>query len=73
MSSQPAPAKTARHAGRARRLVRLALAGALIASAAVALASVPASGHTRLLETVPDNRTVTEAPPERLTFLFAEA
>ncbi len=45
----------------------------LILGAALVIGSTPASAHTRLLETIPDNRTVADEPPERLTLVFAEA
>ena len=54
-------------------MLRFALAGALIAAALVALTSSPAAAHTRLLDTVPANRTIADEPPERLTLIFAEA
>ena len=44
-----------------------------MAALALALGSSPASAHTRLLETVPENRTLAAEAPERLTLVFAEA
>lgn len=57
----------------ARRLVGGALVVVTLAVALLAIGSSPAAAHTRLLETIPDNRTIAEAPPERLTLVFAEA
>ena len=56
-----------------RRLIGGALAAATLAAALLAAGSSPAAAHTRLLETIPDNRTIAETPPERLTLVFAEA
>ncbi|MYI55934.1 MAG: copper resistance protein CopC, partial [Acidimicrobiia bacterium] len=44
-----------------------------LAAALLAMVSSPAAAHTRLLETIPENRTIADAPPERLTLVFAEA
>ena len=69
--STPLPATPRRRVS--RRLI-LALSTVLILGAALlAIGSSPAAAHTRLLETIPDNRTITEEPPERLTLVFAEA
>ena len=73
MSGLPAPPEFARGTNRPSRLVRLALAGALIAATTLALASSPAAAHTRLIETIPANRTIGAEPPERLILVFAEA
>jgi putative copper export protein/methionine-rich copper-binding protein CopC len=56
----------------ARRSGLLLVAG-LIAAVTVALTSSPAAAHTRLIETIPANRTIAAEPPERLTLVFAEA
>ncbi len=45
----------------------------LVTVIAVAAGSSSASAHTRLLETVPANRTIAAEAPERLTLVFAEA
>ena len=39
----------------------------------MAVASSPAAAHTRLIETIPANRTIGAEAPERLTLVFAEA
>ena len=44
-----------------------------MAAVTLAIASSPAVAHTRLIETVPANRTVGAEAPERLTLVFAEA
>ena len=59
--------------GPGRRLLAAALVVALVSVASLVAASSPAAAHTRLLETIPDNRTISEEPPERLTLVFAEA
>lgn len=69
----PGSPEFVRGASRRSRLVRLALAGALIAATTIALSSSPAAAHTRLVETMPANRTIGAEPPERLTLVFAEA
>ncbi len=56
-----------------RRLLGGALVAATLAAVLLAVGSSPAAAHTRLLETVPENRTVAESPPERLRLVFAEA
>ncbi len=56
-----------------RRGLRLGLAFALITLVAVGAGSSPAWAHTRLVETVPADRTITAEAPERLTLVFAEA
>ena len=59
---------------RRRRSLATALAVALaLAAALLAVWSSPVAAHTRLLETIPEDRTISEAPPERLTLVFAEA
>ena len=58
---------------RGRRRLVLALAFVLVAAGTLAVTSSVASAHTRLLETVPANRTITAEAPERLTLVFAEA
>ena len=58
---------------RRRRGLHLGLALALVTVVAVGAGSSIASAHTRLLETVPANRTITATSPERLTLVFAEA
>ena len=58
---------------RPRGLLVGALVVALILAVALVAGSSPAAAHTRLLETIPDNRTISEEPPERLTLVFAEA
>ena len=73
VSDLPALPVTARGTRRVPRLVRLVLAGALVLAAAVALTSSPAAAHTRLIETIPANRTLAAEAPERLTLIFAEA
>ncbi|MCE2531331.1 MAG: copper resistance protein CopC/CopD [Acidimicrobiia bacterium] len=56
-----------------RRLLGGALVAVTLAATLLAIGSSPAAAHTRLLETIPENRTVAESPPERLTLVFAEA
>ena len=51
----------------------MALVGIAVAAATVAVASAPAAAHTRLVETVPPNRTIGSEAPDRLTLVFAEA
>ena len=58
---------------RRRRRLRLGLAFALVTVIGVGAGSAAASAHTRLLETVPANRTIAAEAPERLTLVFAEA
>ena len=56
-----------------RRLAGGGVAVAILVTATLAIGSSPAAAHTRLLETIPDNRTVAAETPERLTLVFAEA
>ena len=73
MSRQATPLLAAPRRRVSRRLI-LALSTVLILGAALlAIGSSPAAAHTRLLETIPDNRTISDEPPERLTLIFAEA
>lgn len=44
-----------------------------MAAVTLAIASSPAAAHTRLIETLPANRTIGAEAPERLTLVFAEA
>ena len=44
-----------------------------MAAITLGIASSPAAAHTRLIETVPANRTIGAEAPERLTLVFAEA
>lgn len=69
--STPLPAAPCRRAS--RRLIRALLAALILAAALLAVGSSPAAAHTRLLETIPDDRTISDEPPERLTLVFAEA
>lgn len=65
-----------RSGGRRRpgfRPLRLILAGSVLAGLALALGSSPAAAHTRLIETIPANRSMAAEAPERLTLVFAEA
>ena len=55
------------------RCLRLAVALALVALVVGGALSSPAAAHTRLVETVPANRTIAAETPERLTLVFAEA
>ena len=66
---------TGRTACTARRRGGLRLGVALVLSALAVggVGASPASAHTRLLETVPANRSIAANPPERLTLVFAEA
>lgn len=59
--------------GLRRRGLRLGAAFVLITLVAVGAGSSPASAHTRLVETVPADRTVSAEAPERLRLVFAEA
>lgn len=59
--------------GLRRRSLRFGAAFALITLVAVGAGSAAASAHTRLVETVPADRTVAAEAPERLTLVFAEA
>ena len=59
--------------GQRRRGLRVGLAFTLVTALAVGVGSTAASAHTRLLETVPANRTIAAEAPERLTLTFAEA
>ncbi|MYB23622.1 MAG: hypothetical protein F4X37_00645 [Acidimicrobiia bacterium] len=56
-----------------RHLALALFAAPALAAALLAIGSSPAAAHTRLLETIPEDRTISEAPPERLTLVFAEA
>ncbi len=67
------PARRARGRNSQARPLRLLLVAATIAAATVALTSSPAAAHTRLIETVPANRTIGAEPPGQLTLVFAEA
>ena len=58
---------------RRRRRLCLGLALVLATTIGVGAASAPVSAHTRLLETVPSNRSIASEAPERLTLVFAEA
>ena len=46
---------------------------AVLVATVLATASSPAAAHTRLLETIPDDRSIAAEAPERLTLVFAEA
>ena len=72
VSRQSTPPAAPRRRG-SRRLIPALLTALILAAALLAIGSSPAAAHTRLLETIPDNRTITEAPPDRLTLVFAEA
>ena len=73
VSRQSTPLFAAPRRRVSRRLI-LALSTVLILGAALlSIGSSPAAAHTRLLETIPDNRTISDEPPERLTLIFAEA
>ncbi|MDE0654038.1 MAG: CopD family protein [bacterium] len=69
--STPLPAAPSRRAS--RRLIPALITVLILAAALLATWSSPAAAHTRLLETIPDNRTISDEPPERLTLVFAEA
>ena len=56
-----------------RRGLRMGLAVVLVTVVAVGAFSSGAEAHTRLLDTVPANRTIAVEAPERLTLVFAEA
>lgn len=59
----------------ARRKVRgLATLGGILAFVGVCLfaSAAPASAHTALVETIPENRETLGEPPEELTIVFAE-
>ena len=56
-----------------RRIAGGGLAVAVLVATVLATASSPAVAHTRLLETIPDDRTIAAEAPERLTLVFAEA
>ena len=55
------------------RCLRLGVALALVALVVGGALASPAAAHTRLVETVPANRTIAAETPERLTLVFAEA
>ena len=57
----------------ASRLIAGLGALAILTAALWALGSSPVAAHTRLLETIPQNRTILTETPERLTLVFAEA
>ena len=73
VSRQSTPLLAAPRRGVSRRLVPALLTALILAAALLAVGSSPAAAHTRLLETIPDNRTISDEPPERLTLVFAEA
>ena len=73
VSRQSTPLLAAPRRRFSRRLIPALIAAPILAAALLAIGSSPAAAHTRLLETIPDNRTISDEPPERLTLVFAEA
>ena len=65
--------RSGRRRGAGFRPLRLILAGSVLAGLLLALGSSPAAAHTRLIETIPANRSMAAEAPERLTLVFAEA
>ena len=72
---RPSTAVVAGTARKPRRRRRLCLGLALVLATAIGVGagSAPVSAHTRLLDTVPSNRSISTEAPERLTLVFAEA
>ena len=68
-----APAGVAGGRKPSARLLRLSAVAVVVAAATLAIGSSPAAAHTRLIETIPANRTMGAEPPESLTLVFAEA
>jgi len=73
VSRQSTPLLAAPRRRVSRRLILALLTALILATALLAVGSSPAAAHTRLLETIPGNRAIADAPPERLTLVFAEA